>query len=163
MIRRALIGVNVVFILLVLGGAVAEKEATLREGHRVRLALDAVDPRSLMQGDYMRLRYQVATTLAEHRPLPADALVGLALDESDVATLGVEGERPDVQVRSRVRGDLATGTPRIGPDGFFFEEGTQETYSAARFAELRVDSQGEAVLVALLDAELNVLGHALVP
>ncbi len=163
MIRRALIGANMGLILLALGAAVARKEATLREGHRVRLALDAVDPRSLMQGDYMRLRYRVATTLTEHRPLPADDLVGLALDDSDVATLASTDERPDVEVRYRVRGDIATGTPRIGPDGFFFEEGTQATYSAARYAELRVDGSGEAVLVALLDADLKVLGQALLP
>ena len=46
---------------------------------------------------------------------------------------------------------------RVGTDGFYFEEGTAADYENARYAEFRVDADGESVLVAMLDENLQVL------
>ena len=43
------------------------------------------------------------------------------------------------------------GQTRIGTDAFYFEEGKADTYSGARYGELRVDSSGGSVLVGLCD------------
>ena len=63
--KRHLILVGLVGVCLVFGGMVVQKEAVLEEGHLVLLALAPVDPRSLMQGDYMTLRYAVAVTVRD--------------------------------------------------------------------------------------------------
>ena len=43
------------------------------------------------------------------------------------------------------------GQTRIGTDAFYFQEGKADTYSGARYGELRVDSSGGSVLVGLCD------------
>ena len=59
--RRHLAVLLGLVILLLVNRAIWDKEQQLRDGRVVLLALAPVDPRSLMQGDYMRLRYAVET------------------------------------------------------------------------------------------------------
>ena len=47
---------------------------------------------------------------------------------------------------------------RIASEAFFFEEGQGPVYERARYGELRVDAEGNAVLVRLRDADLRELG-----
>jgi len=57
-------------------------------------------------------------------------------------------------LRYRVR----NGQIWLGTNAFFFEEGTAENYSNARFGEFRVNrSTGEAILVALRNQALEAL------
>src|SRR5690606_14717090 len=41
--------------------AVIQKERTIKEGELVLLELAPIDPRSLIQGDYMQLNYTIST------------------------------------------------------------------------------------------------------
>ena len=52
---RILIIVNLILLLGYFNWSVYQKEQTLKDGQLVLLQLAPVDPRSLMQGDYMRL------------------------------------------------------------------------------------------------------------
>jgi uncharacterized membrane protein/uncharacterized membrane-anchored protein len=63
--RRRAIGLvgGLMLILLVVNLGIAHRERILASGARVVLALAPVDPRSLMQGDYMALRFEVAEQL----------------------------------------------------------------------------------------------------
>ena len=60
-------------------------------------------------------------------------------------------------LRFRRRGESV----RLASDAYFFEEGEWETYAAARFGELRVSEEGDAVLVGLRDREGNPMGALL--
>lgn len=153
---RGAILVSGLLVLLVASGGIWQKERVIREGQPVFVALVPVDPRSLMQGDYMRLNFSV--------PVPAEGF----------RTLG--SERPQVVMRRDARG-VATSvriddgtalaadelrielTPRNGrwvlvTDAWFFAEGEAKRWSPARFGEFRVDSSGQALLVGLRDANL---------
>ena len=55
---RILIIANLILLLGYFNWSVYQKEQTLKEGQLVLLQLAPVDPRSLMQGDYMRLNYK---------------------------------------------------------------------------------------------------------
>ncbi|MDR1359832.1 MAG: GDYXXLXY domain-containing protein, partial [Deltaproteobacteria bacterium] len=55
------------------------------------------------------------------------------------------------------------GRARVSSGSFFFEEGEGETYDQARYAELRVDARGEALISNLLDANRQILRPAEVP
>jgi uncharacterized membrane-anchored protein len=46
---------------------------------------------------------------------------------------------------------------RIAGDAFFFQEGQAAIYQPARYGELRVAGDGDAVLVGLRDGELRPL------
>ena len=50
-------------LLAMINWDIVKREAWLAEGEVVRLELAPVDPRSLMQGDYMTLNYQIMATI----------------------------------------------------------------------------------------------------
>ena len=140
-------------VLLVLGAvnwSIYSKERIKTQGERIYLELAPVDPRSLMQGDYMALRFALATGLSTQ----SGGSAPVAVDENGVATLvgGVGTE--SLRIRYRVR----NGQVWLGTNAYFFEEGTASRYEAARYGEFRVDRQtGEAVLVALRDKDFKAL------
>ena len=47
----------------------------------------------------------------------------------------------------------------IGPDAFFFEEGTAVQYEQARYGEFRLQPDGATLLVGLRDQALKPIGH----
>lgn len=61
--------------------------------------------------------------------------------------------RGEVALRYRLRG----GELRVVTNAWFFPEGQAARYQPARYGELRVGADGEALLVALRDAELTPL------
>jgi len=56
-----------VLIILTINTLIIEKELILKNGESILLKLVPVDPRSLMQGDYMILRYEIADILKEKK------------------------------------------------------------------------------------------------
>ena len=147
--------------LVVANLAIVGKERVLRGGRTVRLELAPVDPRSLIQGDFMALRYVLTREVSRERSSErsADGRIVVTLDLNDVATFvrfddgsGVRGS--EQLLRYRKRGESV----RIASEAFFFEEGQEPLFRRARYGELRVDAGGNAVLVRLLDGDLEELG-----
>ncbi len=149
--------------LIFFNKAVFEKEALLTAGRETLFDLAPRDPRSLMQGDYMALRYRVAEDL-ETQKIPGLKRKGfLALTVKDhVATAG--------RVVSSA-GELKTGETliefkqvdeqiQIGSESFFFQEGDAHIYENARYADLRIDAKGRALLVGLRDKDKKPLGRS---
>jgi uncharacterized membrane-anchored protein len=148
--------------LVVANWAILGKERVLSSGQTMLIQLAPRDPRSLLQGDYMALRYVLAEDIMRRLDAPFSVtgaavvrLDGNGVAEfvrlADAAALLADDER---LLRFRKRGESL----RLAGEAFFFEEGQQALYANARYGELRVDAQGEAVLVGLRDAEFNVLG-----
>ncbi len=143
-------------VVLVLGGvnaSILQKERVIRSGRTIYLELAPVDPRSLMQGDYMALGFRLARSIGSwHETNPRARRAPLIVDERGVASLAPDGG--ELEIAFRMRGDRVW----LGTNAYFFEEGTAGRYSEARFGEFRIDlSSGEAVLVGLRDGALNPL------
>ena len=144
---------------LVLGAlnfGIAGKENIKRNGEVVYLRLAPLDPRSLMQGDYMALRYALVREL--DKAVAGSAREGevrsvnVALAADHVATLADAAAPATLNLRFRIR----NGQVWLGTNAFFFQEGDAQRFSGARFGEFRVDRQsGEAVLVGLRDEALK--------
>ncbi len=150
--------------LLVVGAlnwAWAGKAWIIEEGREVLVPLAPLDPRSLMQGDYMALRFALADQIEHERALGAapsdpegaqyEGAFGRApvkLDARGVVALDWNAPQPELVLRYRLR----HGRVWLGTNAFFFEEGEAERFNPARFGVFRVDpGSGEAVLVALAD------------
>jgi len=141
-------------VLLVLNGLVLRQEQLLKQGRTVILSLLPVDPRSLVQGDFMRLRYDLGS---ETPPAAAGRLV-VRLDARGVATLARFSDDGPVAadecaVRYRVNGTRL----EVAPDSYLFQEGRAEHFAAARYAKLHVSPDGTASLTGLLDEDLRDL------
>ncbi|MBL0477929.1 GDYXXLXY domain-containing protein [Aeromonas veronii] len=151
-------------ILAGINATVWRYEHAMSSGEVVLLRLAPVDPRSLMQGDYMRLNYEIARELTSRdaratQNKGSDTLV-IRLDAHQVATLVADG-KPD-QLASDERLLQVHQSERqwqIGPDAYFFEEGTGEQYEAARYGEFRLQADGKTLLVGLRDEAYQPIGQ----
>ena len=159
MIRRALIGVGLAACLGLVALEVSTKERLLASGDTVLLELAPVDPRSLMQGDYMRLDYAIARQWPHDGSWPSDGAIVVATDQDGVAQfrrrdLGEPIETGEHRLTYRIR----KGRLQVGVNAFYFQEGLAETYQPARYGEMRVAADGTSLLVGLRDAERRPLG-----
>jgi uncharacterized membrane-anchored protein len=145
-------GIIVAAVLLVLGGvnwSIYGKERIKTDGERILLELAPVDPRSLMQGDYMALRF----TLAQF-PAQAAGSIPILIDANGVATRDALAKPESLRIRYRIR----NGQVWLGTNAYFFEEGTARRYEVARYGEFRLDRKtGEAVLTGLVDEKFQPL------
>ena len=121
------------------------------------LELAPVDPRSLMQGDYMALRYRIANDAFPGRTIGADGYIVVTTDADGVAKFERIDDgtlRPgEIRLRYRWRDDGL----KFATNAYFFEEGTASRYNGARFGEFRVGSDGEMILTRLRDANRKPL------
>ena len=149
-LTRVLALIGLITVLVAVNGGIFAKERIRANGQVIFLELAPVDPRSLMQGDYMALRFEITNNLSAEAPGSAP----LSVDERGIATLNPSPAAADLRIRYRVR----NGQVWLGTNAYFFQEGTAQRYEAARFGEFRVDREsGEAVLVGLADGDLKTL------
>jgi uncharacterized membrane-anchored protein len=137
------------------------RERLLTQGRVVLLELAPVDPRSLMQGDYMALNFRAADgarTGAQSLQF-ADGKLVLAVDARGVGTfLRLDAGAPLVADEALLRYRIRNGQVKLATNAFFFEEGAGDAYAKARYGEFRVAPDGDAILTGLRDAELAPLG-----
>jgi uncharacterized membrane-anchored protein len=145
-------------LLLVLGAAnfiILQKQRIVDSARLVLLELRPVDPRSLMQGDYMALAYADAVVRApEGAVIPDEGVAVMILDAAGAATFARIDDGsplgPD-EVRLRYLAVSPYGEIDYGSNAFFFQEGDALLYEQARYGMLRVDETGNSVLVGLAD------------
>ena len=143
--------------------AIYAKEKLLTEGRIMLLELAPVDPRSLMQGDYMALRFKVADSVfgrGKAREGLHDGRLVLKLDAHNVGSFvrfddGTPLAPDEMRMRYRIRGEQA----RFATNAFFFQEGDARLYQAARYGEFRADATGEVILTGLRGQDLAPLGR----
>jgi uncharacterized membrane-anchored protein len=151
-----------VAILALANFSIYSRERLLTEGSVVLLHLAPVDPRSLMQGDYMALRFQAANNV---RTLitgesPGGGYIVLALDERRIGTLArLDDGRPLAANELKMRYRMRDQQVKFATNAFFFQEGDAHLYGKARYGEFRVDPNGDSILTKLRDEGLTVLGR----
>ena len=158
--RKLFVWLGLVIVLLVTNFVIISKERILAEGDLLLLDIAPRDPRSIMQGDYMTLRYRIAqeieAALGKNR---TDGYAVVKQDDTKVAQLvrlHVEGTSlaSDVHLlHYRYRGDRV----KVATDAYFFQEGLDQVYNTAQYGKFRVSKSGEVVLIGLCDANLHAL------
>ena len=166
-------GIALIALVLILGfvnWSIAGREKHLSQGRIVYLKLAPVDPRSMMQGDYMALRFGLANQVRKALPkkkagrgrrrkvAAADGYLVVSLDERNIGSFNSIYTdqallKMQVLMRCRVRG----GEVKFATNAFFFQEGHGDLYQPARYGQFRVDDTGDLLLVALYDENLKKL------
>jgi len=165
--------VSLVLILGLVNWSIYEKEVHLQQGKIVYIELAPVDPRSLMQGDYMALRFRIGDQVYRAAPKSKrlrgwrDNVEGpggyavVTLDERNIGSFKelYPEQAPtlandEILMRYRVRNRKV----KFATDAFFFQEGHAKYYTNARFGQFRVDDEGELLLAAMYDKDLELLG-----
>lgn len=163
--RKVLVLVCGLLILALLNYTIYSREQLVNHGQSVFLELAPVDPRSLMQGDYMALRFSVprqARSQIKASP-KKDGYLVLTVDQRGVAKFnrlddGESLEADEVKMRYRQRNKEI----KFATDAFFFQEGKASLYEAAKYGEFKVATNGESILVSMRGADLQQLGEAVV-
>lgn len=135
---------------------IISKESTLAEGRTMLLRLAPRDPRSLMQGDYMVLRYAMANEV-RFASLENKGCLVVTLNTNSVAAFkrvhkGEKLQDAEYFLSYRKRGEL-----RLGAESFMFQEGDADIYARAWYGELKVDKEGSSVLVGLCGEDFQPL------
>lgn len=148
-------------VLAIVNFGIHQREQLLTQGRVVLLELAPVDPRSLMQGDYMRLDFALANQAFpfDRRQRLTDGRIVAALDAHGVGRFRRFSDgRPlapdEIALRYRVR----NGQPNFATNAYFFEEGQAKAYERAAYGEFRVGADGDMILTGLRDARFGALG-----
>ena len=149
-------------LLLVLGYffySILGKEKLLKEGTLVLLELAPVDPRSLMQGDYMQLSYKIAREL-NHDSIPKRGYFVVKQDTNSVAQpIRIQTGREPLSSGELL---IEYTAPRIwnmniGAESYFFQEGNAARYDSAKYGGIRIDGKGNSLLIGLYDKDRKLL------
>jgi uncharacterized membrane-anchored protein len=145
-----------------------KNEKVLSEGETVLLELRPVDPRSLMQGDYMTLHFEVC-----------NHIYGLEAESNKFCVVRVDDDRVahfvsltnDATVALREdelllrysleKNSFGRKSYTIGSNSYFFQEGTAIKYVTATYGMLKVVTKGEMIgtcsLVGLCDENKKLI------
>ncbi|HUG24536.1 GDYXXLXY domain-containing protein [Piscinibacter sp.] len=147
-------------VLATVNIGILQKERLIADGEPVFVELAPVDPRSLMQGDYMQLNFQLGAVssrldglLSADRPR-----VVARRDAQGIATVArLDDGTPLASDEIRIELTPKNGRWTLVSDAWFFKEGEADRWARARYGEFRVDESGKALLVGLRGQGLEVL------
>ena len=154
-----LFGTLAVFLYIVNSGIITA-ENNIANGTVAYFELAPVDPRSLIQGDYMTLTYSIerdantAGVGSEDR-----GQIVLSLDNERIAHF----ERLYLENSSLANDEIVVNfyarntRVRVGVDSFFFQEGQAEIFADARYAEVRILDDGGVMLINLAYENLQTI------
>ena len=152
-----LILANLLVFLGLFNYSIIKKERILSNGDLVLLELAPVDPRSLMQGDYMQLRYAISQNTADNSVLKR----GFCVVKLNAKGIGEKvrlqkGNTPKNANELLIEYTAGKwGSINVGAESYFFQEGEGEKYENAKYGGIKVDEKGNSVLVGLYDADLK--------
>lgn len=174
----AIVGLLIVLVVVNLG--IKKYETHLATAQKVLLQLAPVDPRSLMQGDYMALDYAISEQImaAIEQQLAAtdnqkqiDTLYNLSQDGLVVIKKDPQGVGNFLRLLDQPKEDPLTlakdelllayrlrhGQLKIATNAFFFEEGQAAAFEQAKYGLFRVNDKGEPLLTHLVNSEFEVI------
>lgn len=132
--------------LIVANIIILQKEVINRNGRLVFIEIAPVDPRSLMQGDYMRLNFIRPELRIETRRVKVVAQI----DARGIAVL-----RREATGTALAPDEIIIELPLS--DAWYFKEGEAKRWENARYGEFRIDSNGRSLLVNLRGEKLEEL------
>ncbi|MFK7774755.1 MAG: GDYXXLXY domain-containing protein [Saprospiraceae bacterium] len=160
-IKTIVILFNLVCLIGYINWATFHKEKTISEGTLMLFELRPVDPRSLMQGDYMDLRYAAANQgrTKDKDELPKFGFGVVTLDKNSVVTLSryQESKTPLEEGEFLIKYAIHRRGVSFGAESYFFEEGTGERFEKAEYGGLRVDDEGKSILIGLYDKDFKFI------
>ncbi|NUF24434.1 GDYXXLXY domain-containing protein [Acinetobacter oleivorans] len=157
--------------ILIFVGLVAKNEWHLHHSKSIFIELRPVDPRSILQGDYMALAYELnLQSLKALAGSESEALDQVIFNHSSVSAKVILDSQNRV-----VRTILDNNNSFVGQSlilknpenrlqalypasrSFLFAEGLAQCYQKAKYAEFKVNTKGEAILFDLRGEGLQPL------
>ncbi len=146
---KIVLAANLILVLAFFAFSVAQKETLIAKGTEVLLRLAPVDPRSLMQGDYMALDYEIMREIG-YKSKSGYVVVKVG-DDRVAEFVRVQNDKNVNDGEHLIRFNRQSGRLSVGADNYFFQEGSAKKFENAKYGLLKVDSDGNSILVGLCD------------
>lgn len=150
--------INLVVLLAYFNWAILQKEKILNDGKLLLIELTPFKDKSMMQGDYIQLHYQIQDTLKKALwPFKGNLIV-----QTDSNAI-VQRVRLQDNIIPKSATDFSVEFTRtkfqlsIGSQAFFIQEGDYKKYLNAKYAGLKVDDKGNSLLVGLYNEKLQMI------
>ncbi|MGG1657906.1 GDYXXLXY domain-containing protein [Brevibacillus sp. NRS-1366] len=157
--KNVFLGAIILLQFAIIGYQVWNSESILAKGATVKLELAPVDPRSLLQGDYVRLAYTISSLPHEEFSAGKKIRVVLRKQENGLYDYsgyyeqnGVWNKSYTAQPSDVIINGNTLGYERVeyGIESFFVPEGTGlEIERSAKYAIVKVGAKGDALLESL--------------
>lgn len=145
-------------VFAILNYGIYAKENIIKNGETVLLELAPVDPRSLMQGDYMRLRYAIENSIpqeeTENKPKRGHLVIGT--NENNIAHYVRFYQGESLAENEKLIKYLLDYSVIIRPDSFLFQEGHAQHYENAKYGVFKFLGE-EKVLVGLAGEDGGII------
>ena len=152
-----IIVLNLVLLLVFFNNSVMKKERILKEGKLILLELAPVDPRSLMQGDYMTLRYKISEGI-NAKSISKRGYCVVQLQSNGKIADKVRLERDKTPLNENeylIKYTAGKWSINIGAESFFFQEGQAGKYDKAKYGGIKTAQDGNSLLIGLYDKQLK--------
>lgn len=146
---------------------IVANEQHLKKSEAIYIKLQPVDPRSLIQGDYMQLNYELylpelANAEADFEVIQGKAhvLAYVELDAMRRVKATTFEPQQNHQLQKLILKNPHNHSSALYPStqSFLFAEGLGECYEKAQYAEFKVNREGKAILAGLKGEDLKDLG-----
>jgi len=152
-IKWIIILVNLLLLIGYINFSLVQKEKIIANGTLILFELAPVDPRSLIQGDFMRLNYAISA-LAPSDSLHKRGYCVVKLSPEGVAVKErLQEHSSPLYEHEYLIPYTSSGTNdiNIGAESYFFQEGNAERFEKAKYGGIKVDAAGNSLLVGLYD------------
>lgn len=153
--KHLLIWLNLAILLWLFNRSVFEKENVLNTGKLVLLEIFPVDSTADAQRDFIKLQYQQLDAMPADR-LPQKGFCMVRTDERGrVDSLHIQDAmQPRQEHELAIKYLVKNGSVAIGAGTYYFQKGNAANFNRAKYAGLKVNEAGDAVLFALYDGQL---------
>ena len=168
--------ITLIIVLTIANYTIIKYEDVLNNGKPIIVKLAPVDPRSLMQGDYMALNYEILTQFQQQFYGDGEEQINASEEKRSVAKVYALVKAGENNVANLCRVELSPPTnftgcqegvylpinttnswsPTLPSHSYFFAEGKGAYYAQAEYGEYRFKG-GKALLFRLLDKDLKPL------
>ncbi len=154
--KSLIILINLIILLIFFNYSIVKKETILSEGKLVLLELAPVDPRSLIQGDYMELRYAISDEVAIDSVSKRGFCVVQLQPNGIAKKVRLQtGKKPLFNNEYLIEYNIVDWAVHIGAESFFFEEGQSKKFEKAKYGGIKINKEGNSILIGLYDEHLK--------
>ena len=159
--------ITILATLVIINFNINKKETLIKTGEILLLKLAPADPRSIMQGDYMRLRFELANKIAtairekdkqNTVPVYQQGKVIIEKDSDNIVSFVALFEDQALKPSQRLMPyKYRNGQVKFTTNAFFFQEGQASHFQQSEYGKFRMSEDGDILLVNMLDKDLKTL------
>lgn len=156
--KKILVVLNLLLLMIAFGYSVVKEERNLKQ-KTFYIKTAPVDPRSLIQGDYMILNYDITESARGEARNLRKGYIRVRLNNLKVAEfMEVSKEYfPSSDNELSIQFRQNDSTIDIGVNSYLFQEGTGNRFQRAQYAEVIELKSGKLRLKHLLDKDFNII------